>query len=170
MGYGRSGPEKSWTMPSLTGWFSLFTQTQWTHFQSWQTGKMLWKIVTNFYSFYEKSCVAMEIFNVIFIWSGSEQKDISKQTDWFYSYHWNDAIFKVDKWGKSHEKLLQTFCSFWEKSYVAMPTFQGNIYPVRLRMERLFKTDWLILFILMQWTHFQSWQMGKKLWKIVTNF
>jgi len=51
-----------------------------------------------------------------------------------------------------------------------MPVFQRNIYSIRLRTGRFFNTDWLILFIPMQWTHFQCWQMRKKSWKIVRNF
>jgi len=51
-----------------------------------------------------------------------------------------------------------------------MATFQRDIHFIRLRTEGFFNKDWFILFILMQWTHFQSWQMRKKWWKIVTNF
>jgi len=51
-----------------------------------------------------------------------------------------------------------------------MPTFQRHIYSIRLRTGRFFNTDRFILFIAMQWTHFQSWQMGKKLWNIATSF
>jgi len=30
----------------------------------------------------------------------------------------------------------------------------------RFLPDTFFKADWFILFIPMQWTHFQSWQMG----------
>jgi len=111
-----------------------------------------------------------QLLSVIFVLSGSEREDFATQTDWFYSYQCNEPIFKVDKWGKSHEKLLQTFYSFFEKSCVAMPTFQLDIHSIRLRTGRFFNTGRLILFIPNQWTYFQNWQMGKKLRKIVTNF
>ena len=45
--------------------------------------------------------------------------------------------------------------------------FQRHICSIRLRTGRFFNTDWLILFIPMQWTHFQSWQMGIKVCKFV---
>jgi len=40
-----------------------------------------------------------------------------------------------------------------------MPTFQLDIHSIWLRKGRFFKTDWLILFIPMQWTnfHFDIW-------------
>jgi len=50
-----------------------------------------------------------QLFSVMFILSGSEREDFSTQTDWFYSYQCNEPIFKVDKWGKSYKKSLQTF-------------------------------------------------------------
>jgi len=100
-----------------------------------------------------------QLFRVIFVPSGSEREDFSKQTDWFYSYQCNEPILKVDKWGKSYEKSLQAFYSFFEKLSVAMPTFQLDIHSIWLRKGRFFKTDWLILFIPMQWTnfHFDIW-------------
>ena len=42
-----------------------------------------------------------------------------------------------------------------------MPIFQRNSHPVRFKTERFFNTDWLILFIPMEWTHFQSGKRGK---------
>jgi len=111
-----------------------------------------------------------QLLSVIFVLSGSERENFSTQTDWFYSYQCNEPIFKIDKWGRSYEKLLQTFYRFCEKSCVAMPTFQLDIHSIRLRTGRFFNKDWLISFIPMQWTHFQSWLMGKKLWKTVTDF
>jgi len=102
--------------------------------------------------------------------SGSYQINFSTQADLFYSHQSNETIFKVDKWGKSHEKSLQTFYSFCEKLCVSMPTFQHDIHFIQLRTERFFNTDWLILFIPMSWNHFQSCQMGKTLRKIITNF
>ena len=111
-----------------------------------------------------------QYFSAIFVPSGSEREAFSTQIDWFYSYQCNEPIFKVDKWGKSYEKSLQTSYSFLEKSCVAMPTSQRHIHSIRLRTGRFFNTDWLIWFIPMQWTHFQSWQMGKKVQKIVQTF
>jgi len=66
------------------------------------------------------------------------QINFSTQTDSFYSYQCNEPIFKVNKWSKSYEKLLQTFYSFCEKSCVATPTFQLDIHSIRLRRGRFF--------------------------------
>jgi len=123
-----------------------------------------------FIDFAKNRASQCQTFSVIFVPSGSEREDFLTQTDWFYSYQCNEPIFKVDKWGRSYEKSLQTFYSFIETSCVAMPTSQRHICSIRLRTGRFCNTNWLILFIPMQWTHFQSWQMGKKSWKIVTNF
>jgi len=111
---------------------------------------------------FSKNCTSpCQLFSIIFITSGSEWEDFPTQTDWFYSYQCNEPIFKVGKWGKSYEISLQTFYRFFEKLCAAMPTFQRHIYSIQLRTGRFFNTDRLILFIPMQWTHFQSWQMGK---------
>ena len=77
-------------------------------------GKSLEKSLQNFYSFAKNCAWPWQLFSVIFIPSGSEWKDFSTQTDLFYSYQCNEPIFKVDNWGKSHEKSLQTFNTFWK--------------------------------------------------------
>jgi len=66
---------------------------------------------------FAKNCASSwQLFSVIFIPSGSEGKDFSTQTDLFFSYQCNGPIFKVDNWGNSHVKSLQTFNTFCEKS------------------------------------------------------
>ena len=53
---------------------------------------------------FAKNCASpWQLLSVIFIPSGSEGKEFSTQTDWFYSCQCNEPIFKVDNWGKSHQ-------------------------------------------------------------------
>jgi len=59
--------------------------------------------------------------------------------------------------------FARNFASSWQ-------LFQRQIYSIRVRTGRFFNTDRLILFIAMQWTHFQSWYEGKKSCIVVTNF
>ena len=131
-------------------------------FSKFTNGEKVMHSRYNLLILFVKSCASpCKLFSVIFIPSGSEREGFSTQTDRFYSYQCNEPIFKVDKWGKSYVKLLQTFNTFCEKLCAAMATFQRHIYSIRLGTERFFNTNWFILFIPMQWTHFQSWQMGK---------
>jgi len=51
-----------------------------------------------------------------------------------------------------------------------MPNFQRNLHSIQLRTEGFFNTHWLILFVPMRLTHFQSQQIAKKPWKVITNF
>ena len=53
-------------------------------------------------------------------------------------------------------KLLPLFARIW----VTIASLQHYIYLIRIRPERFFNTDWLILLIPMQWNHFQGWQLG----------
>jgi len=48
--------------------------------------------------------------------------------------------------------------------------FSVIFIPSGSERKDFFNTDWFILFIPMQWTHFQSWQLGKQLWIVVTSF
>jgi len=89
--------------------------------------KAMKKTLQTFYSFCENSCVAMPTFQLDIHSIRLRTGGFSTQTDWFYSHQCNEPIFKVDKWGKSYEKSLQTFYSFCEKSCVAMATFQRHI-------------------------------------------
>ena len=125
------------------------------NFQGEQLWKIISKIVKNVCDFTQNNYP-----------SGCYGKYFSTQTDWFHSYQWNETIFKVGKSGKANEKSLQTFHTFCEQSCVAMPAFQSDIHSIQLRTEIFFNIDWLILFIPMQWNHFESWQIRKKLWKI----
>jgi len=139
-------------------------------FSKLTNGEKSWIVVTNFLYFLREIFRRHANFSASYIFHPAQNRKISTQTNLFYSYQCNEPIFKVGKWGKSYEILLQTFYRFFKKLCVAMPTFQHRCYSIWLRTKRFFNTDRLILFIPMQWTHFQSWQMGKKLWNITTNF
>jgi len=145
----------------------LFIAMQWTHFQSWQMGKRYETSLQTLYRFFKKLCVAKQTFQC-------QIYSIRLRTGRFFNID-RLILFIAMQWthlqswqrGKSYEISLQTFYRFFEKLCVAMQTFQRQIYSILIRTERFFNTDRLILFIAMQWTHFQSWQMGKKLWNIV---
>ena len=119
------------------------------NFQGEQLWKIIWKNVENICDFTQKNNP-----------SGCYRIHFSTQTPRFYSYHGSETIFKVNKRGKSYETSLWTFNAFCEKSCVAMATFQRDIHSIRLRTEGFFNIDWLILFIPMQWNHFQSLTNG----------
>jgi len=96
------------------------TQINW--FYSYQCNEPIFKVdnwgkshelsLQTFNTFAINCASPWQPFSVIFIQSGSEQKNFSIQTDTFYSYQCNVPIFKVDKVGKSLEKSLQNFHSF----------------------------------------------------------
>ena len=104
--------------PGLNG--KILTQTNW--FYSYQCNEPIFKVdkwgktheksLQTFIVFAKNCASPSQLLSVIFVPFGSEREDFPTQTDWFYSYQCNEPIIKVDKWGKSYKKSLQTFLAF----------------------------------------------------------
>jgi len=86
-------------------------------FSKLSNGEKVMKSRYKLFILFAKNCASpWQLFSFIFIPPGSERKYFSTQTDLFYSYQCNEPIFKNDKWVKKHEKSLQTFNTFCDKS------------------------------------------------------